>query len=158
MSVFPCSTETARAVAHALFALEFVGELEGHDYDLSAFSGKDLATMVEPLPDARLLPVLGHLVGQVEGQWGVSITVVFSHMSLDTEAEKFTALLDLCLGCLGHGVSIADSHQERLTSAEAVLGRPLPPCPLATDYEGFSELAQEVYDERFVTNPDRKAA
>jgi len=159
MSVFPCSTETARSVAHALFSLEFVSELEQHSHDLAAFSGKDLTNLIERVEDARILPVLSHLCGMIEASWGVSLIVVFHHMGLATEAQRFNALLDLCLGCEGHGISIADDHQTELNNAEKILGRSLLPNPLSHDYEAFTLLAQEIYDNQYPAgNPQKRVA
>lgn len=147
-TIFPCSLETARSVAHALFALEYVSELEQHDHDLRRFSGQDLSDCVDPIEDARILPIFAHLIGMIEGLWGASLTVVLYHMGMTTEAEKFEVLLDLCLGCEGHGVSIADSYTAELSKAEDALGKALSPCPIFYDYDRFSALASEVYDER----------
>jgi hypothetical protein len=140
-NILPCSTETARKVAHAHFATEDLSELEEHGHDLREFAGQGYHDLISSVEDARILPVFANLICMIEGLWGVSLTVALYHMGMTTEAQKLEVLLDLCLGCEGHGVSIADSFCAELSKAEEVLGMALPPCPIFYGYDRFDALA-----------------
>ena len=54
----------------------------------------------------------------------------------------------LLMGCLGHGVSLAGEHGEKLDRASEVPGGSLDRCPFFAEGDEWDELAREAVEAR----------
>jgi hypothetical protein len=132
--------------AHDLYVVAYQGAEE--EAGRPASDWRD----VPRLPDDVQLPIVAYLMGRVHQAWGLDPGLVFHHMGIehDDVPGQSLAIYRLLMGCLGHGVCLADEHAERLDRAGEILGRTFDPVPF--DFEGseWEELAREAIRGRCV--------
>lgn len=121
----------------------------------ASFAGCEL-TKVVPRP-ARpdliriTLPYLRHL----EEAWGRRLETIFLDLEIYTARAEVDALADTLLGCWGHGVTLADRHDEQLTLYQQRTGRLLDPAPFHGGFQEFYDLAEaELEAEREMEKSD----
>ena len=97
--------------------------------------------MVKPLPKATQLETMWRVIGRVEQAWGYDVGLVFHHAGI----EQATGLYYLIMGCLGHGVSLADDYGDNLDKAAHILGKRFDTHPIDCEGTDWFDLAEERY-------------
>jgi hypothetical protein len=111
---------------------------------------------VPRLTDDVQLPIIAFYLGRVHQAWGYDPGLVFHHMGLrhDDVQGQALAIYRLLMGCLGHGLSLADDHGEWLDRASEVLlnltGGAFDPVPFQFEGSEWEELAREEVQKRYV--------
>jgi hypothetical protein len=77
----------------------------------------DQLEMVPRLDDADQLAKMWRIIGRVEQAWGFDVGLVFHHGAIDQNRGLFY----LVMGCMGHGVSLADDFGDNLDKAGEIL-------------------------------------
>lgn len=137
--------------AHTVFSLEYANavedcEEEPIDRSLLPPPGACLSDWAPRQLPAAIMPIVWYLIGRIEQAWGVPVGLVFHHGGITSLADQEHALSDLLLGCLGHGVTLADDYSEHLSKAETALKRPFDPSPIDTDGEPLRRLAEAAVE------------
>lgn len=77
---------------------------------------------VPRLADDIQAAIIWRLIGRVEQAWGYDVGLVFHHMGIPT-TQQVRPIYYLMMGCMGHGVSLADDYTELLDKASEILNR-----------------------------------
>lgn len=133
--------------AHTVFSMAYASEVEEYETDTGDMSfgptpGGNLCDWAPRQQPADILPIVWYLIGRIEQAWGAPVGLVFHHGGITSLADQEHALSDLLLGCLGHGVCLADDYSEHLAKAEDVFEQFLDPTPIDTEGEGLRRLAE----------------
>ena len=140
-------------VGHAMYASAYMSECEERDVTIPKTEDD-----VPKLSDHDILPIMAYYIGRVDQAWGYSVGLVFHHMFSTSSSttmqldrhDRVQALFHLLMGCIGHGLSIADDYGDLLDRAGEVLGGYKPivfsPTPFQTEGTEWSELASNQMD------------
>ena len=106
----------------------------------------------------QLLVNLSEMVGAIGQAWGHDVFIVFHHMGLESDEDKSKALFYLVMGCLGHGIGLADDYSEQLKKSEAILGR-LTPKKFEEAPVSFDQHCTftDVFDHHFIYPKEQEA-
>jgi hypothetical protein len=127
--------------AHSCYALALADEYENLGGRLSQV---ELHSWAQKLPAEEQLPIVYYYLGKIAQAWGYDVGLVFYHAGIVTPEQQECALRHLLLGCMGHGVSLADDHSKAIARAEAVLGRTFKLSPIYFEGVEWMELAMEA--------------
>lgn len=106
-----------------VYADVYASYVERVGIDLN-FSGCEITTTIDYRDglDADLLPVGWDWVAKIERVWGRTIDQVFEAMGFTPGDDLGKHLWHLFAPCLGHGVSLADDHDDDVETAAKALG------------------------------------
>lgn len=119
-----------RIALQHLLPYVIMNELEDADAEVTlppSFSKKNITPFIEHIlrtdNGVQMIANMANIVGEVSHAWGDDVFLVFHHMGLKTDEDNGLALFYLIMGCLGHGIGLADDYSERLEQANAILKR-----------------------------------
>jgi hypothetical protein len=136
------SKQALLEAAHACYASVYASEFEEQGGRFPA--QEDICEHVPRLPDDVQLPIVMRYIGRIEHAWGHDLGLVFHHMDLGPDDEA-RALSSLMLGCMGHGVSIADDYGKQFDHACEILRiKTSHRAPIFFEGLEWFELAQEA--------------
>jgi hypothetical protein len=98
----------------------------------------------DELPAEKQAPIVYYYLGKIAQAWGHDVGLVFYHAGIVTPEQQECALRYLLLGCMGHGVSLADDHSVAIAWAETVLGKTFDLSPIYFEGCEWMELAREA--------------
>lgn len=99
--------EAALEAAHSAWSATWADYYEENGGSLSQVEITDVAPRLD---DEIQLPIIFRMIGKIENAWGFSIPILFHHMEINNVKEAGDALFSLIMGCLGHGISLADEY------------------------------------------------
>lgn len=137
-------------VAHALYASEYASECDERGIKLPCGGEMSLQEWVPTRVDpAEHYPIIYRFLGRIEAAWGADLGMVLHHGGIETEDDQEHFLFDLCMGCMGHGVTARDDFSEHLDRAAEVIyrhgdreGQDLDGAPIRGD--GFGERWRDM--------------
>jgi len=143
--------------AQSFFAAEWADATEASGFHFRP--GTEITAICPAQDTATLLRLTRPYVARLARAWGRSVGEMFRLMEIP-DGDWADALYYVLMSCRGHGVGLADEHDDNIAIAERRLGVEIDPSPFTDDFMDWYILASEVVDadaRRPADDPDPDA-